>query len=124
MSDNDKSINHFLPLTPAVFQILLALFDGEQHGYRIMKLVENNSGGKFKMGPGTLYGTIKRMLSDGLIEETGERPDSSMDDQRRRYYRLTQIGKKVAHAEAERLAVLVSNAKAKKLLPPTSDEII
>jgi len=64
------------------------------------------------------------MLSDGLIEETGERPDSSMDDQRRRYYRLTQIGKKVAHAEAERLAVLVSNAKAKKLLPPTSDEII
>jgi DNA-binding PadR family transcriptional regulator len=110
-----------LPLTPAVFQILLALFDGEQHGYRIMQLVENNSGGKFKMGPGTLYGTIKRMLIDGLIEETEERPDPSIDDQRRRYYRLTDKGTKAARIEAERLAILIASARAKNLLPSTSD---
>ena len=124
MSDHDKTIDHFLPLTPAVFHILLALYDGEQYGYRIMQLVDEHSGGKFKMGPGTLYGTIKRMLSDGLIEEAGERPDSALDDQRRRYYRLTQIGKKVARAEAERLATLVASAKAQKLLLPTGDETL
>ncbi len=121
MDDIKKPFDQFLPLTPAVFQILLALLDGEQHGYRIMQLVENNSRGKFKMGPGTLYGTIKRMLIDGLIEETEERPDPSMDDQRRRYYRLTDLGIKTARAEAERLSILVANARAKNLLPSTSD---
>ncbi len=121
MSDIEKANNQFLPLTPAVFQILLTLLDGEQHGYRIMQLVEINSGGKFKMGPGTLYGTIKRMLKDGLIEETEQRPDPSLDDQRRRYYRITNIGKSAVRAEAERLAILVANARAKNLLPSTSD---
>lgn len=123
MNSSENSPNHLLPLTPAVFQILLALFEGEQHGYRIMQLVENNSDGKFRMGPGTLYGTIKRMLADGLIEETDERPDPSMDDQRRRYYRITKIGIKAVRAEAERLAILVASAKAKNLLPSTDNEI-
>ena len=124
MSDINTPSEPFLSLTPAVFQILLALLDDEQHDYRIMQLVENNSGGKFKMGPGTLYGTIKRMLADGFIEETEERPDPSMDDQRRRYYRLTAAGKNAARAEAERLAVLVASARAKNLLPLTDNETI
>lgn len=109
----DKS----LPLTPAVFHILLALSEGEQHGYRIMRIVEVDTQGQFHMGPGTLYGTIKRMLNDGLIEESGERPDPALDDERRRYYRLTDYGNKVARAEATRLEGLVSVAKMKKLIP-------
>jgi DNA-binding PadR family transcriptional regulator len=107
----------FLPLTPAVFHILLALSEGEQHGYRIMQIVQADTQGQFRMGPGTLYGTIKRMLNDGLIEETGERPDPALDDERRRYYRLTGLGNKVAQAEAERLANLVSKARSRRLLP-------
>ena len=77
------------PLTPAVFHILLALADGEKHGYAIMKDVEAQTSGQLKMGPGTLYGSIKRMLAGGLIAETDERPDMALDDERRRYYRLT-----------------------------------
>jgi DNA-binding PadR family transcriptional regulator len=107
----------FLPLTPAVFHILLALSDGEQHGYRIMQIVLADTQGQFRMGPGTLYGTIKRMLNDGLIEETGDRPDPALDDERRRYYCLTGLGNKVAKAEAERLASLVLKARSRRLLP-------
>ncbi len=81
-----------LPLTPAVFNILLALADGEKHGYAIMIEVEENTQGEVKMGPGTLYGSIKRMLGAGLIEETDERPDPELDDERRRYYRLSGSG--------------------------------
>jgi DNA-binding PadR family transcriptional regulator len=117
MNNSSEVHNNFLPLTAAVFQILLALYEGEQHGYRIMKSVGLNSGGKFTMRPGTLYGTIKRMLADGLIEEAGERPDSSMDDERRRYYKITDLGRRVVCAEAERLEILVSSARNKKLLP-------
>jgi DNA-binding PadR family transcriptional regulator len=124
MSDNKPSIDNYLPLTPAVFQILLALCMGEQHGYRIMQSVYENSGGKFRMGPGTLYGTIKRMLTDGLIEEAGERPDPSLDDERRRYYRLTEIGQKVVRAETERLSILVSYARAQNLIPSSDSENI
>lgn len=105
-----------LPLTPAVLNILLALADGERHGYGIMREVEGRSGGEVRLGPGTLYGSIKRMLADGLIEESDERPDPEMDDQRRRYYRITDFGRRVAGAEAERLASLVDTARAKKLL--------
>ena len=124
MSDKKSSIDYYLPLTPAVFQILLAVCMGEQHGYRIMQSVYENSGGKFRMGPGTLYGTIKRMLAAGLIEEAGERPDPSMDDERRRYYRLTEIGQKVVRAETERLSILVSFAKAQNLLHSSNNENI
>ncbi len=104
------------PLTPAVFQILLALAGGERHGYGIMKEVAASTGGRMRMGPGTLYGTIKRMLAVGLIEESGERPDPELDDERRRYYRLTALGRRLAVAEAERLDALVQVARAKRLL--------
>ena len=106
----------FLPLTPAMFHILLALADRERHGYHIMQEVEERTEGDVRLGPGTLYGSIKRMLSDGLVEESGERPDPEMDDERRRYYRLTDFGYRVASAEAERLARLVKSARSKKLL--------
>jgi DNA-binding PadR family transcriptional regulator len=106
----------FLPLTPAVFHILLALADGEKHGYAIMQEVAAITHGKIKMGPGTLYGSIKRMLETGLISESDERPDPALDDERRRYYRLTVFGEKVAKAESKRLASLLHAASLKKLL--------
>ena len=110
-----QSPQEFLPLTPAVFHILLALADGEKHGYAIMQEIETNTRASVKMGPGTLYGSIKRMLAAGLIKESDERPDPSMDDQRRRYYRLTGLGGSVLEAETRRLASLVALAQAKKI---------
>jgi DNA-binding PadR family transcriptional regulator len=104
------------PLTPAVFHILLALADGEKHGYSIMKDVENQTNGKLKMGPGTLYGSIKRMLAAGFIEEADERPDPALDDERRRYYRLNDLGKKVLSAESQRLEQAVKIARQKQVL--------
>jgi DNA-binding PadR family transcriptional regulator len=104
------------PLTPAVFHILLALADGEKHGYGIMQEVSARTDGKVVLGPGTLYGTIKRMLEGGLIEEAGERNDLELSDERRRYYRITGQGRKVAVTEAERLQGLVRVAQAKNLL--------
>src|ERR1051326_4519897 len=92
-----------LPLTPAVFHILLALADGERHGYSIMQEIAAQTGGKMRIGPTTLYRSIKQMLLDGLIVETNERPDPALDDERRRYYRLTGFGQKVALAETQRL---------------------
>jgi DNA-binding PadR family transcriptional regulator len=99
-----------------MFHILLALADKERHGYHIMREVDERTSGSVKLGPGTLYGSIKRMLNDGLIEELEERPDPQLDDERRRYYRLTNLGNRVAVAEAERLERLVKSARAKKLL--------
>lgn len=99
-----------------MFHILLALADKERHGYDIMREVDERSEGKMRLGPGTLYGSIKRMVTDGLIDESGERPDPQMDDERRRYYRLTDLGHRVAVAEAERLEKLVKSARTKKLL--------
>jgi DNA-binding PadR family transcriptional regulator len=104
------------PLTPAVFHILLSLADGEKHGYGIMQEVAARTNDGLIMGPGTLYGTLKRMLEAGLVEECGERHDPAMDDQRRRYYRLTRQGGRAASAEAERLEALVRAARAKSLL--------
>lgn len=105
-----------LPLTPAVLHILLALADGEQHGYAIMQNVAAMTGGKMQMGPGTLYGSIKRMLRDRLIKEADERPDPRLGDERRRYYRLTDFGRRVLSVEAERLANLVELTRSKSLL--------
>ena len=102
-------------LTPAVFHILLALADEERHGYGIMQDVLERTNGKIRLGPGTLYGTIKRLLEGGLIEELPEREDEHHE--RRRYYKLTQQGRKAARAEAERLEQLVRVARMKKLLP-------
>jgi DNA-binding PadR family transcriptional regulator len=106
-----------IPLSPAVFHILLALADRERHGYSIMQAVESDTGGVLKLGPGTLYGCLKRMLAAGLVEECDERPDPDLDDERRRYYRATEAGLRAVRAEAVRLAAAVSAARAKKLLP-------
>jgi DNA-binding PadR family transcriptional regulator len=116
MARNAPDPTQLLPLTPAVFHILLALADGERHGYGIMQEVETRTSNKVRLGPGTLYGSIKRMLADQLIEESEERPDPALDDERRRYYRLTKFGRMVAIAEAQRLESLVGAARAKKLL--------
>ncbi len=97
-------------ISPAVLHILVALLEGEKHGYAIMSDVESLSDGAVRMGPGTLYGSIKKMLADGLIEETAERPDPALDDQRRRYYRLTALGERAARSEIARLEALVRKA--------------
>ena len=104
------------PLPSSVFNILLALGEGEMHGYAIMQRVEDITDGSVSMGPGTLYGSLKRMLADELVEETDARPDPELDDERRRYYRITDFGRRVAGAETERLSKLVSQAVA-SLLP-------
>ena len=108
------------PLTAPVFHILLALVDEDRHGYGIMQDVAEQTGGKLQMGPGTLYGCIKRMLAVGLVEESGERPDASLGpgsgEERRRYYRITGLGRKAAAAETERLAGALKAAKSKRLL--------
>src|SRR5215472_1646803 len=106
---SDKNTNQ-LPLTPAVFHILLALADGERHGYAIMQEVTKTTQGQIKMGPGTLYGTIKRLLEARLIEESNRRPDPELDDERRRYYQLTGIGRQVVRAEAIRYEQLAKLA--------------
>jgi DNA-binding PadR family transcriptional regulator len=104
------------PLTPAVFHILLALSAGERHGYAIMREVEAETGNSFTMGPGTLYGTLVRMLDAGLVEESGERRDPEMNEERRRYYRITSKGRRAAVDEAKRLDALVRSARKKSLL--------
>jgi DNA-binding PadR family transcriptional regulator len=108
-------------LTPAVFHILLALADGEKHGYAIMKEVESQTEGRIKMGPGTLYGSIKRMLSAGLLQETADRPDPELGNERRRFYRLTGVGEKALRVESTRMEQAVSAAKLKKVLPSISN---
>ena len=105
----------FLPLTPAIAHILLALADEDRHGYAIMQEVERLTDGAARMGPGTLYGTIKRMLASGLIEEADERPDPELDDERRRYYRATALGRDVLAAETARMQALVTAARAKRV---------
>lgn len=112
-----RKASDLLPLTPAVFHILLTLAEGEHHGYGIMQEVEKRSQSRIRLGPGTLYTAIKRLLAEGLIEETEERPDPAFDDERRRYYRLTPFGRRVAAAEAGRLESLVLEARTRNLLP-------
>jgi DNA-binding PadR family transcriptional regulator len=105
-----------LPLTPAVFHIMLALAGGECHGYGIMLEVERLTSGQLNLGPGTLYRSIQRMLLDELIEETTDVPESAEDDERRRYYRLTKLGFEIARTESRRLESLVAAARMRKLL--------
>jgi DNA-binding PadR family transcriptional regulator len=111
-----RSPGSFLPLTPAVFHILLTLAEEEAHGYAIMQEVAKRSEGTLKVGPGTLYGAISRLLADKLIEESEERPDPAMDDSRRRYYRLTHLGGAVLAAETQRLSDLVRAARSTKAI--------
>jgi DNA-binding PadR family transcriptional regulator len=105
-----------LPLTPAVFHILLALADSERHGYSIMQEIAAHTEGKMRIGPTTLYRSIKHMLLDGLIVEADERPDPALDDERRRYYKLTSFGQQVALAETRRLEQALSVARSRPLL--------
>ena len=111
-SDTDS----FLPLTPAMFQILVALADGEKHGYAILKEVARRTEDKVRLSAGTLYGNLARLESAGLIAESGRRPEFALDDERRRYYLLTALGREVALAEAERMEQAVDQARATKLL--------
>ena len=113
MTDNIQSL---LPLTPTVFHMLLAIADGEKHGYGIMQAVEVETRGQMRIRIGTLYGSIKRMLDAGLIEETSERPDPELDDERRRYYGLTALGRRVLTAEAARLARALAIVKQKRIV--------
>lgn len=117
----NSDIQSFLPLTPAVFHILMSLAEGERHGYAIMEEVKRTTDGRVKMGPGTLYGTIKRLLEAKWVEESDRRPDPENDDERRRYYRVTDLGSKVMRAEIQRYAKVLETARAKGLpiLAPT-----
>ncbi|MFN2444102.1 MAG: PadR family transcriptional regulator [Vicinamibacterales bacterium] len=107
---------HFLPLTPVAFEILLSLAEGEQHGYRIMQEVGSRTSGRITLHAGTLYRALARLLETQLIEELSERPDPESDDGRRRYYRLTAHGLAVARAEAARLESQVTAARERHLL--------
>ncbi|MGB8543652.1 MAG: PadR family transcriptional regulator [Candidatus Acidiferrales bacterium] len=101
-----------LPLSPSFFHILLSLGDGERHGYALKREIFQRTDGKVKLGPGMLYGSINKMLALGLIEESADRPDPHLDDERRRYYRITDYGREVAQAEAARMRELAQLAKA------------
>lgn len=116
----ETNAESMLPLTPAVFHVLLALVEGERHGYAIMQEVAETTLGQINMGPGTLYGTIKRLLEARLIEESDRRPDPELDDERRRYYRLTGLGQQVVKAEALRYEQLAKLARRKRLLGRTA----
>ena len=110
-------IDGHLPLLPASFHILIALADADRHGYAIIQDIAERTAGGVKLGAGTLYRTIQRLLEDGLIVEVDDRPDPDEDDERRRYYRITPLGRAVAQAEAQRLADLVRLARMSGLAP-------
>ena len=107
----------FLPLPSSSFHVLLVLAETELHGYAIMREVERISDGAVRMGAGTLYGTIKRLLELGMVEESGERPDPDLDDERRRYYRVTGLGERVVTAEVRRLATMIERSVLNRLSP-------
>jgi DNA-binding PadR family transcriptional regulator len=115
MTDRRSPADEFLPLRPVEFDVLLALGDGERHGYAIMQEALRRSGGALQLEPGTLYRALRRMLQAGLVAET-KAPPRAPDDERRRYYRLTDLGRRVAAGEAERVADLVLAARARGLL--------
>src|SRR5688500_9391155 len=116
MTERDIEVEGLLPLPPAVLHILIALGEGEKHGYAGMQEVADRTDGKVRMSPGTLYGSIRKMLDDGLIEESFR----GGDDERRRYYRVTKFGRAVAAAEAERLSSLLRHARLNGLVPRRS----
>ena len=120
MAHAQSQPNPAAPMAPAAFHILLSVADGERHGYAIMQEVAALTRGAMRLGPGTLYTNIKRLAGNGLLEETEERPDPEQDDERRRYYRLTDEGRRVLGAESQRLETLVEIARRKKLLPHRS----
>ena len=116
--DIDAEVQALLPLAPAFLHILIALGDGERHGYSIMQDVAERTGGRVRMSPGTLYGSIKRMLAEGLIEELTTGPAGA--DERRRFYRITRFGRRVVAAEADRMSALLAQARSSGLVPRRS----
>jgi DNA-binding PadR family transcriptional regulator len=114
---DDSTPESFLPLPRDTFHILVSLADRDRHGYSVMLDVAERTDGALRLSPSSLYAAIKRLLGQGLIEEIAERPDPRHDDERRRYYRLTRLGRRVAAAEARRLERLLSDARATGLLP-------
>jgi DNA-binding PadR family transcriptional regulator len=119
MTTDHVAVEALLPLPPATFHILLALLEGERHGYAIIQDVEARTGGELRLSAGTLYRSIARMVEQGLIAEVTRRP-AVRDDERRRYYRITKFGTDVARAELRRLAQLVRLARASGLTPETA----
>ncbi|HYN10520.1 MAG TPA: helix-turn-helix transcriptional regulator [Vicinamibacterales bacterium] len=117
MTTSDPSPASLLPLPPATLHILMALADDDRHGYAIIQHIAERTGGRAKLGAGTMYRSIQRMLEQGLVQEIDERPDPEDDDERRRYYRITTFGRAVARAETQRLADLVKLARASGFVP-------
>ena len=109
-----QDADRFLPLKPVAFQILLSLADGERHGYGITQDIASRTAARMRIEPGNLYRSLRTMLDDGLIEESERRPAPDLDDERRRYYRITPLGRRVAVAETARLESLVAEAKGKR----------
>jgi DNA-binding PadR family transcriptional regulator len=120
MSRRGESLDEHLPLPPAIFHMLLALTHGERHGYALKREVLRSTDGKVNLGAGALYGSIARMLERGWVEESESRPDPHLDDERRRYYRITPLGRRVARAEAVRMRALVQLAEDCLGLPETA----
>jgi DNA-binding PadR family transcriptional regulator len=116
MTRQQRSADTFLPLTSPMLHTLVALADGDKHGYAILKEIERRTERAVRLSAGTLYALLSRATADGLIVETDERPDFALDDERRRYYRLTPLGRRVAVAEIERLESIVEMARQKKLV--------
>ena len=116
MPPRAPDIDRFLPLKSVAFHILLSLADGERHGYGITQEIAGRTSARLRLEPGNLYRSLRTMLDDGLIEESERRPAPDLDDERRRYYRITQLGRRVAAAETARLELVVAEAKAKKWL--------
>ena len=112
-----SAVDQVLPLTLPVFHMLLALTEGERHGYALKREILRRTDGRLNLGSGALYGSINKMLEQGLIEESDERPDPHLDDERRRYYRITPFGLQAVQAEAVRLRELVRMAEARLGLP-------
>jgi DNA-binding PadR family transcriptional regulator len=117
VSSRKIEIEDLLPLPEATFHILMAVAEDDRHGYAIIQEVATRTDGMLKLSPGTLYRSIQRMLEQGLIQETAERPAPELDDERRRYYRITSFGRAVAKAEARRLAQLVKLARESGFVP-------
>jgi DNA-binding PadR family transcriptional regulator len=117
MPDKQSEIDALLPLPPATFHILISVAAGDTHGYAIIQDIAAQTNGELRMSAGTLYRSIQRMQEQGLIVESRKRPDPEEDDERRRYYRITEFGSAVARAEAHRLAQLVRMARARGLSP-------
>ena len=114
MTPRRDDVDHHLPVKPVAFQVLLSLAEGERHGYGITQDVAGRTAARIQLEPGNLYRTLRAMLDDGLIEESEKRPAPDLDDERRRYYRITPLGRKVAAAEIARLEAVIADAKAKK----------